>query len=321
MKTGEIIDNLRAKIRLKHYSLSTEKNYVQWAKRFISFHIDRIKSGQAETGSGEVTAFLSWLATQRRVSASTQNQAMNALVFLYGQVLGIELGDIDAVRAKRSKRLPTVFTPDEVRRVLEQLSDTPWLMASLLYGSGLRISEVLRLRVKDIDFDHQKLIVRCGKGDKDRVTCLPASLALALVQHLEKRRLLHQRDMSAGIGTSMDESLARKYPNAPLQWGWQYVFPASSVGIDPKDGNKKRHHLHASALQKAVKTAIRRAGIAKHAGCHTFRHSFATHLLEYGSDIRTVQELLGHKDVRTTQIYTHVTGQASGVKSPLDLVA
>jgi integron integrase len=321
MKTGEIIDRLREKIRLKHYSMATEKTYVGWARRYISFHAARVSAGSALSGADEVTAFLSWLATQKRVSASTQNQAMNALVFLYGEVLGQQLGNIDAIRAKRSKRLPAVFTRAEVRRVLEQLSDGAWLMASLLYGSGLRLSEVLRLRVKDVDFDRQALTIRCGKGDKDRVTCLPSSLVLALQQHLERRRLMHERDLAAGIGASMPPALARKYPQAPLQWGWQYVFPASAVGVDPRDGVRKRHHLHPSALQKAVKQAIRRAGIAKHAGCHTFRHSFATHLLESGTDIRTLQELLGHADVRTTQIYTHVTGVAAGIRSPLDLAA
>lgn len=324
MKNQEIIDKLREKIRLKHYSLTTEKSYVGWARRFIGFHVDRIKAGQAQTGAAEVTAFLSWLATQRRVSASTQNQAMNALVFLYGQVLGIDLGNIDAIRAKRSKRIPAVFTRQEVTLVLGQLKDAPWLMASLLYGAGLRLSEVLRLRVKDVDFDRRQIIVRCGKGDKDRVTCLPESLVFGLQQHLLSVRQIHTRDASAGIGASMGEALARKYPQAPFQWGWQYVFPASAPTDWTRDGQPaglRRHHLHPSALQKAVKGAIRRAGIAKPAGCHTFRHSFATHLLESGTDIRTLQELLGHADVRTTQIYTHVTGQGAGVRSPLDLVA
>jgi integron integrase len=324
VKNQEIIDTLRAKIRLKHYSLATEKTYVGWARRYIAFHVDRIKAGTAETGTAEVTAFLSWLAVQKRVSASTQNQAMNALVFLYGEVLRQPLGDIDAIRAKRSKRLPAVFTRQEVTRVLDQLKDDPWLMASLLYGAGLRLSEVLKLRVKDLDFDRRTVTVRCGKGDKDRVTCLPASLVFALQQHLDKIRRLHAADFKAGIGASLDEALVRKYPQAPLQWGWQYVFPASAPTAWTRDGQPgalRRHHLHPSALQKAVKAAIRRAGIAKPAGCHTFRHSFATHLIEAGSDIRTVQELLGHADVRTTQIYTHVAQHGAGVRSPLDLVA
>lgn len=269
MKNQEIIDRLREKIRLKHYSLATEKTYVGWTRRFIAFHTDRLKAGKAETGAAEVTAFLSWLATQKRVSASTQNQAMNALVFLYGQVLGIELGDIDAVRAKRSRRLPAVFTRAEVTLVLGQLKDEAWLMASLLYGAGLRLSEVLRLRVKDIDFDRRTLTIRCGKGDKDRVTCLPGSLVMAMQLHLERRRQLHARDLAAGIGASMDESISRKYPQAPLQWGWQYVFPASAPTAWSRDGESaglRRHHLHPSALQKELKAAIRRAGVAKHAG-------------------------------------------------------
>jgi integron integrase len=324
MKNQEIIDRLREKTRLKHYALSTEKTYVGWARRFIAFHAERLKAGKAETGALEVTAFLSWLATQRRVSASTQNQAMNALVFLYGEVLGIPLGDINAIRAKRSRRLPAVFTRAEVNLVLDQLKDAPWLMASLLYGSGLRLSEVLRLRVKDIDFDCRTLTVRCGKGDKDRTTCLPGSLVLALQLHLEHVRQIHTRDTAAGVGASMDEALARKYPQAPHQWGWQYVFPASAPTAWDREGVPgalRRHHLHPSALQKAVGAAIRRAGIAKHAGCHTFRHSFATHLLESGTDIRTLQELLGHADVRTTQIYTHVGTLGAGIRSPLDMVA
>jgi integron integrase len=324
MKNQEIIDRLREKIRLKHYALTTEKTYVGWARRFIGFHTDRLKAGRAETGAAEVTAFLSWLATQKRVSASTQNQAMNALVFLYGEVLGVPLGDIDAIRAKRSRRLPAVFTRQEVTLVLGQLKDEAWLMASLLYGGGLRLSEVLRLRVKDIDFDRRTLTIRRGKGDKDRVTCLPGSLVMALQLHLERVRQLHTRDTAAGIGASMDDSLARKYPQAPHQWGWQYVFAASAPTAWSRDDAPhalRRHHLHPSALQKAVKAAIRRAGIAKHAGGHTFRHSFATHLLEAGTDIRTLQELLGHSDVRTTQIYTHVSSVGAGVRSPLDLVA
>lgn len=324
MKTGEIIDRLRVKIRLKHYALGTEKSYVGWAKRYLAFHVERLKAGRAETGAAEVTAFLSWLATQRRVSASTQNQAMNALVFLYGEVLGQQLGDIDAIRAKKPKRLPEVFTRQEVVLVLGELKDDAWLMASLLYGAGLRLSEVLRLRVKDVDFDRRTVTVRAGKGEKDRVTCLPGSLVMALQLHLDELRKLHARDLANNVGASVDEALARKFPAAPVQWGWQYLFPASVATSWTRDGipaGLRRHHLHPSVLQKAVKAAIRRTGIAKQAGCHTFRHSFATHLLEAGTDIRTLQELLGHADVRTTQIYTHVTGQGSGVRSPLDLVA
>jgi len=324
MKCQEMIDRLREKIRLKHYSLATEKVYVGWSRRFIAFHLGRVKAGTAKTGAEEVGAYLTWLAVQRRVSSSTQNQAMNALLFFYAEVIGQPLGDIDALRAKRSKRIPEVFTRQEVVLVLNQLRDDPWLMASLLYGAGLRLSEVLRLRVKDIDFDRRQIIVRCGKGDKDLVTCLPGSVVLALQEHLAKVRDVHRRDLANDVGASMDEALARKYPQAPVQWGWQYVFPASQATAWTRDGvphGLRRHHLHPSVLQKAVKQAIYRSGVHKHAGWHTFRHSFATHLLEGGTDIRTVQELLGHSDVRTTQIYTHVTGHGAGIRSPLDLVA
>lgn len=325
MKAHEIIDTLRARIQIKHYSISTEKTYVGWSRRFIAFHVERVKAGTAGDGTAEVTAFLSWLATQKRVSAATQNQALNALLFLYAEVLKQPLGDINAIRAKRSARLPAVFTRAEVARVLEQIKDdTLWLMAGLLYGGGLRISEVLRLRVKEVNFDNRTITVRCGKGDKDRVTCLPQSLIQALHDQLNRARTTFDADVAAQIGISLSESLARKYPHAPFQWGWAYVFPASAPTAWSRDGSTgplRRHHIHPTVLQKAVKAAIRRAGIAKHAGCHTFRHSFATHLLENGSDIRTVQELLGHKDVRTTQIYTHVTGHGSGVVSPMDMVA
>jgi len=324
MKNSEIINKMREKIRLKHYSLATEKSYVGWVRRYISFHASRVASNKAQTGAPEVEAFLTWLAKQRRVSAATQNQAFNALLFFYTQVLGQELGAIDALRAKKSRRLPSVWTRQEVTAILDQLADGPWLMASLLYGAGLRLSEVLRLRVKDLDFDRRKIIVRCGKGDKDRVTCLPGSIVIALQQHLADLRQIHDSDQAASIGCSMPPALVRKYPQAPLQWGWQYVFPASAPTAWNRSGEESslcRHHLHPSALQKSVKAAVRRAGISQPGGCHTFRHSFSTHLLESGTDIRTLQELLGHADVRTTQIYTHVTGKASGVISPLDLVA
>lgn len=323
MKNSEIIDRLRAKIQLKHYSLATEKSYVGWARRYIAFHSERISAGSALTGAAEVEAFLSWLARQKRVSASTQNQAFNALLFLYREVLDIDLGTIDALRAKRTRRIPVVWSRAEVLAVLDQLAEAPWLMASIMYGAGLRLSEVLALRIKDIDFDRRQIVVRCGKGNKDRVTCFPSSMVMALQQHIGTVRQIHAEDQPAGIGSSMPEALIRKYPQGPLQWGWQYVFPASAPTTWQRSGVEgplRRHHLHPSALQKAVKTAVRRAGVTP-GGCHTFRHSFATHLLENGSDIRTVQELLGHKDVRTTQIYTHVTQGARGVISPMDLVA
>lgn len=320
MRATEVIDRLREKIRLKHYSLATEKAYIGWVRRYISWHVDRVSSGCALESTAEVEAFLSYLASQKRVSASTQNLAFNALLFLYREVLGQDLGNIDALRAKRSKRLPVVLTRAEVSRVLGLMRGDAWLMASLLYGAGLRLSEVLRLRVKDIDFDKRTLTIRCSKGDKDRVTMLPESLIIALHDHLDARRQTHQHDVSRGVGASMPEALVRKYPHAPLQWGWQYVFPASAPAKDPRDGVIKRHHLHPSALQKAFRSAVHRAGIVKPATPHTLRHSFATHLLEAGTDIRTLQELLGHADVSTTQIYTHVMGQGITTRSPLDLV-
>ena len=321
MKAGEVIDRLRAKIRLKHYSLATEKAYVGWVRRYIAW---RLEAGREFADSAAaVEGFLSWLATQKKVGAKTQNVAFNALLFLHREVLGQQLGNIDALRAKESKRLPVVFTRQEGARVLDQLRDDHWLMASLLYGAGLRLAELLALRVKDLDFDRRTVNVRCGKGDKDRVTMLPQTLVIALHEHLERLRRLHQRDLAAGLPVSMPEALARKYPQAPRQWGWYYLFPAAPAGggLDPRSGERKRHHLHPSVLQKAVKAALRRAGVVKTGSCHTFRHSFATHLLEAGSDIRTVQELLGHKDLNTTQIYTHVSGHGAGVRSPLDLVA
>jgi len=321
MKIADIEKTLREKIRLKQYSYATEKTYVGWMRRFVAFHAARVSFGTAGDATAEVTAFLSWLATQRRISASTQNQAMNALLFLYKEVIKQPLGEIDAFRAKRSRHIPEVFTRQEVVAVLSELNGECWLMASLLYGSGLRLTECLNLRVKDIGFDTRQVVVRDGKGGKDRITCLPDSIIIALQEHLKKVRRVFERNAAAGIGASMPIALARKYPSAPLQWGWQYVSPASAPGIDPRDGIRKQHHLHPSVLQKAVKGAIRRAGVCRMASCHTFRHSFATHLLEAGYDIRTVQDLLGHASVKTTMIYTHVTKKASGVNSPLDMVA
>jgi len=325
MKAGEIIDRLRAKIRMKHYSVATEKAYVGWVRRYLAWRQEQAAAGMAPADpTAAVEGFLSWLATQKKVGAKTQNVAFNSLLFLYRDTLGQDLGKIDAMRAKESKRIPVVFTRQEVVRILEQMKDEHWLMASLLYGSGLRLAEVLALRVKDIDFDRRALTVRCGKGDKDRVTMLPATLIIALHDHLARVRDLYQRDLAAGITVSMPEALARKYPQAPRQWGWWYVFPGPSPTSWTRDGAPgplRRHHLHPSVLQKAVKQALYLAGVHKPGSCHSFRHSFATHLLESGADIRTVQELLGHKDVSTTQIYTHVMERGCATKSPLDLVA
>jgi integron integrase len=301
-----------------HYSILTEDAYVHWIRRFILFHDKR---HPREMGRPEVEAFLSHLAVERDVAASTQNQALAALLFLYKVVLEQPLrGDIDASRAKRPERLPVVLTRDEVRAVLDQLEGLHGLMARLLYGSGLRLMECLRLRVKDVDFGQRHIVVRDGKGQKDRVAPLPATLIEPLGMQVEKVRELHQRNLAEGFGqVYLPHSLAEKYPNADREIGWQWLFPAPRRSIDPRTGIHRRHHLAETALQKMVRGAVRRAQIVKPASCHTLRHSFATHLLEDGHDIRTVQELLGHKDVQTTMIYTHVLQQGpQGVRSPLD---
>jgi integron integrase len=285
----------------------------------LSFFHD--KRHPREMGEADIGRFLSSLATDSRVSASTQNQAFNALLFLYQNVLERKIGYIaGVVRAKRPQRLPVVMTKDEVRRILHSLSGTPWLMTMLLYGAGLRLMECCRLRVKDIDFSRNQIVVRAGKGDKDRYTMLPLAVAEPLRVHLEAVKRQHQDDLKKGLGrVALPNALERKYPNASKEWGWQWVCPASSHYSDRITGEKRRHHLHESVLQKAVKDARFKAGIHKPAGCHTFRHSFATHLLEDGYDIRTVQELLGHRDVSTTMIYTHVLNRGGrGVRSPAD---
>ena len=271
-------------------------------------------------GAPEVQAFLNYLAVDQHVSASTQNQALNALVFLYKHVLKRELGSIDAVRARRSKHLPVVLTREETQKVLSLLSETQRLMVSLLYGSGLRLMECHRLRIKDIDFSAKHIIVRDGKGFKDRVTILSESVIPELKGHLIRVKSLHNDFLKRGYGeVELPYALSKKYPNAKYEWGWQYVFPAKNISTDPRTGARRRHHIHESVLQRAVKRAVRLSGITKHVGCHTFRHCFATHLLESGVDIRTVQELLGHSDVRTTMIYTHVMQKPGiGVISPLD---
>ena len=319
-----LVGRLRAVIRARHYSPRTEEAYVGWVRRFIRFSDGR---HPRMLGRDAVARFLSALATEHRVSASTQNKALSALVFLYREVLGepFALGD-EAVRAKRPERLPVVLTRDEVRRVLGAIgagdrSQAPKrLMATLLYGAGLRLLECVRLRVKDVDLAAHQITVRGGKGDRDRVTMLPAIVAGPLALHLEARRQQHARDLAQGGGAvALPEALARKYPRAAREWRWQYVFAAARAHRDPATGEVRRHHLHESVLQRAVTDAVLRAGIAKRASCHTFRHSFATHLLEDGYDIRTVQELLGHKDVSTTMIYTHVLNRGGrGVRSPAD---
>jgi len=315
---SELMSQLRAALRSRHYSRRTEQAYCLWVRRFIRFHGVRHPADMAEP---EINAFLTHLATVEHVSASTQTQPLSALLFLYRHVIGREVGELTGlVRARTSRRLPVVLTRDEVRGVLGALDGDKSLMASLMYGSGLRLMECLRLRVLDLEFTRGEIVVRDGKGGRDRVTMLPRSLTPALKSHLIVARAVHQRDLTAGWGRiALPDALARKYPNAPADWRWQWVFPQQRRWVDLQTGAQGRHHVHESIIQRAVKEAVGRAGIAKHASCDTLRHSFATHLLEAGCDIRTIQELLGHKDVRTTMIYTHVLNRGGqGVRSPID---
>lgn len=302
-----------------HYSPRTEKAYCQWVKRFIYFHGVR---HPAEMGESEINAFLTHLAVEDKVSASTQNQALSALLFLYRNVLGREVGELQVVHARAPKRLPIVLTRVEVRAVLRQLDGEMWLMASLLYGSGLRLSECLSLRVQDIDFERGELLVRNGKGAKDRVTMLPQSLKPALLEQLARARAVHKKDLAEGWGrVELPAALERKYPNASAEWVWQWVFPQQNRWKNTRTGQQGRYHVHETILQRAMKQAVLSSGIDKPAGCHTLRHSFATHLLEAGYDIRTIQELLGHKSVSTTMIYTHVLNKGGrGVCSPMDSI-
>ena len=318
MAGPKLLDRMRDLLRTEHYSMRTEKTYVQWAKRFVLFHRKRHPSAM---GAPEVNEFLTHLAVERHVSASTQGQALAAILFLYRDVLGEELPWLtDLIRAPRNEPAPVVLTQHEVRRLLGQMSGTTHLVARLLYGTGMRLLEGLRLRVKDLDFETGELIVRSGKGNKDRATTLPRVVVPALKEHMGEARLLHDRDVAEGFGRVwMPDALEVKYPNASISWPWQWVFPAAQRSIDPRSGIERRHHLGAQVIQRAVREAVQRSGITKAATPHTLRHSFATHLLAAGHDIRTVQELMGHADVRTTMIYTHVLGLgASGVRSPLD---
>ena len=315
---ARLLDQVREVMRLKHYSLRTEQTYIQWIKRFIFFHQKR---HPREMGAPEVKAFLTDLAVRHRVAASTQNQGLNALVFLYQKVLDLSLGEIgEYARAKRPQRLPVVLTREEVQRLLAAMKDTYQLMTRLLYGTGMRLMECIRLRVKDVEFERNQIIVREGKGQKDRVTVLPSSIKPALQDHLARIKLRHEQDLKEGYGqVYLPNALAQKYPAADREWCWQWVFPSAKRSVDPRSGKERRHHIQEVGLQRAVKEAVRLSGINKPASCHTLRHSFATHLLESGYDIRTVQELLGHKDVSTTMIYTHVMQQPGiGVRSPLD---
>jgi len=313
-----LIEQIRHTIRAKHYSRRTEKAYVSWIRRFIVFHGKR---HPRELGSAEISGYLSHLASERRVAASTQNQALSALLFLYREVLDIELSWLDdIVRAKQPVRLPTVLTAREVAKLLERMSGPVWLVASLLYGAGLRLMEALRLRIQDLDFSRREIAVRRGKGRKDRRTVLPTGLIKPLQLHLEAVMRQHDADLRIGAGyVVLPGNLQRKYPGAPREWRWQWVFPATRRYRDRESGRQHRHHLHETVIQRAVKTVAREAGLVKRCTCHTLRHSFATHLLEAGYDIRTIQELLGHSDLTTTMIYTHVLNKGGkGVRSPLD---
>lgn len=313
-----LLDQVRHALRFRHYSPSTEKSYVGWVRRYVIFHG---KQHPSRLDEEDVTRFLSHLALELKVSASTQNQALNALLFLYLKVLGQPMDNLEGIaRAKRPVRIPVVLTRGEVSRLLAVLEGTPWIMGSLLYGAGLRLMECMRLRVKDIDLDRCEITIRDGKGQRDRVTMLPERIRGPIREHVKRMQEQHSRDLKEGFGSvELPGAMHRKFPNASREWGWQWVFPATRTYRDPATGERRRHHLHASVLQRAVKAAARRACISKRATCHTLRHSFATHLLEGGQDIRTIQELLGHRDVTTTMIYTHVLNRGGlGVRSPLD---
>jgi integron integrase len=314
----KLLDQVRDQLRVRHYSIRTEQAYVDWIRRFVLFHD---KQHPAALGLPEIEAYLTHLAVELRVAASTQNQALSALLFLYREVLRHEIADgVAMVRANKPARVPTVMTKEEVFQVIGCMTGIPQLMAKLLYGSGLRLLECARLRVKDLDFARHQVVVRDGKGAKDRRTMLPERLVAPLQEHLVRVRRLHEEDLAQGYGAVyLPDALERKYPSAHREWIWQYAFPSARLSADPRTGVMRRHHLHESSLQKAVRVAARLSQIPKPINCHTFRHSFATHLLEAGYDIRTVQELLGHADLNTTMIYTHVLNRgARGVRSPLD---
>ena len=315
---SELMTQMSAALRSRHYSRRTEQAYCLWVRRFIRFHGIRHPADMAEP---EINAFLTHLAVERQVSASTQTQALSALLFLYRRVIGREVGELtDLIRARKPKRLPVVLTRDEVKAVLGELDGDKRLMASLMYGAGLRLMECLRLRVLDLELTRGEIVVRDGKGGKDRVTMLPLSVKPSLDSQLAAARSVHQRDLADGWGrVALPDALARKYPNAPADWRWQWVFPQQRRWKNLQTGEQGRHHVHESIIQRAMKEAVGSAGILKHASCHTLRHSFATHLLEAGYDIRTIEELLGHKDVGTTMTYTHVLNRGGqGVRSPID---
>lgn len=319
-KPKKLLDKVRDVLRLKHYSIRTEEAYTGWIVRYILFHNKRHPK---DMGAVEIEAFLTHLAVHENVAAATQNQAFNAILFLYRQVLDIsfEGEKINAIRAHKKRNLPVVLTKDEVKKIITLMTGSSQLMAKILYGSGLRLMECLRLRVHDLDFEMNELTVRDGKGAKDRITLFPELIQPPLTEHLKRVKILHHQDLEAGYGNVyLPYALERKYPNAAKEWGWQYVFPADTLSIDPRSGVLRRHHVHETTLQKAVRQAVKQSGIVKKVGCHTLRHSFATHLLMDGTDIRSIQELLGHEDVSTTMIYTHVLREqgVQRIKSPLN---
>jgi integron integrase len=312
---SQFMDTLRDKIRVKQYSYKTEQTYLDWTERFIRFHKLRHPK---DMGKAEIEQFLTHLANSG-ISASTQNQALAAILFMYREMLDTTFSDIRAIRAKRSTYIPTVLSTEEVRRVLCRLHGVYHIIGYLLYGSGMRLMECLRLRIKDIDLELHTLTLRETKSNRDRVTVLPQAVVAPLKLHLAKVKAQHEEDLASGFGrVTLPGALARKYPNAEYEWGWQYVFPASRMSRDPRSGLVQRHHLYETSVQKAIRKAAKEAGIEKPIGPHTFRHTFATHLLQAGTDIRKIQEILGHKDLKTTMVYTHVAGFGAGVKSPLD---
>jgi len=319
-KDRKLLDEVRTVMRLRHYSIHTERTYCDWIKKFVRYHQMKTRHDLIN-GELKIEAFLTYLAMEKNVSPSTQNQAMNALVFLYKHVLKQSLeGLINAVRAKKKVNVPVVLTKDEVSRIIALLEGTPQLIVKLLYGSGLRILEASRLRVQDIDIELKQITVRSGKGDKDRFTTLPCTAIPLIRNHLARIKIIHEKDLADGYGeVYMPYALARKYPEVGKKWGWQYVFPARNLSLDPRSGKIRRHHIDPSVVNKAIKTAVNKTGLTKRISAHTFRHSFATHLLQRGTDIRSIQEFLGHNDISTTMIYTHVLQQSGhGVKSPLD---
>ena len=317
MVEEKLLDKVKTEIRTRHYSKRTEQAYTGWIKKFILFHN---KKHPAEMGEAEIRAFINNLSTNHHVSSSTQNQALQGILFLYKNILEKDVGWINEIkRSARVKHLPIVFSKQEVIKIFEYLNGLPKLVVSLLYGSGLRLSEALRIRVKDIDFDYKQVIVRDGKGEQDRITMLPVSIIPNLKTHLNEVYLVHKKDLKEGLGEAiLPYALKKKYPNAGKEFGWQYAFPANKHIFNRQNKLKVRYHIHSSTIQRAVKEAMRKSGVNKPGSPHTFRHSFATHLLENGNDIRSIQELLGHKSVKTTMIYTHVLNRGVGIKSPLD---